>query len=87
MNIPNDYNPWLNGDASWLNGKHNGNGIVVDIDTAYSTISVEIDNGDEYFLQGDEADNLIKELAWTATNIYPNKPFSDNVIEYCSMLF
>lgn len=86
MNIPNDYNPWLNGDASWLNGKHNGNGIVVDIDTANSTISVET-YFSNYFLQGDEADNLIKELAWTATYIHPDKTFSDNVIEYCSMLF
>lgn len=86
MNIPNDYNPWLNGDASWLDGKHNGNGIVVDIDTAYSTVSVETYFGN-IFLQGDVADNLIKELAWTATNIRPNKSFSDNVIEYCSMLF
>lgn len=86
MNIPNDYNPWLNGDASWLNGKHNGHGIVVDIDTANSTVSVE-HYSDNYFLQGDEADELIKELAWTATNIHPNKSFSDNVIEYCSMVF
>lgn len=81
-----DYNPWLNGDASWLNGEHEGNGIKVEVNSSYSYVSITID-GEELCLQGDEADEFIKATAWRATQIEPNKTFSENIIDYVSMVY
>lgn len=54
------YNPWLTGDASHFKGKYDINGYHVEIDNMYCVL---IDNGmDEYFLQGDEADDLIYDM-------------------------
>ena len=66
----NFYNPWLNGEASYFRGKYDINGYHVEIDELYNIL---IQNGeDEYFLQGDEADDLIYDmcLAWKNN---PNK--------------
>lgn len=66
----NFYNPWLNGEASYFRGKYDINGYHVEIDELYNIL---IQNGeDEYFLQGDEADDLIYDmcLAWENN---PNK--------------
>lgn len=62
----NDYDPYLNGDASWLDGEYDiPYGYHVEIDTKYGTVSIEDEEGGEessYFLQGDEADDLIKQI-------------------------
>ena len=52
--------------SSWLNGKYTiPYGYNVEINTGLSYVSIEDANGNEeesYFLQGDEADNLIDEI-------------------------
>ena len=65
MDLSSDYNPYMNGDASWINGKYQGiNGYWdVDINTSLSYVSIEGDGGEDYFLQGDEADELIYKIA------------------------
>lgn len=60
-----EYDPWTNGDASYIDGSYDiSYGYHVDIDTSLGTVSIEDpeneDNG--YFLQGDEADDLIKDI-------------------------
>lgn len=57
-----DYNPWTTGDASWINGTYEFDGCRVEINTGLSSVSIDYDNGEEYYLQGDEADELIKEI-------------------------
>ena len=60
------YDPWMNGDASWIDGKHEMKcGWSVGIDTRHSFMSaVDEYNRELFHLQGDEADNMIKEIAW-----------------------
>ena len=68
-----EYDPFLNGDASYIDGSYDiPDGYHVDIDTSLGTVSIEDpeneDNG--YFLQGDEADDLIKDICryWVDNN-------------------
>lgn len=82
MNIPSDFNPWLNGVASYISGKFEGKGIRVEIDTRLSIVDMSADCGDHYYFQGEEADDVIKEICWRATSQYPNESFADNVINY-----
>lgn len=77
-----DYNPWLNGDASWINGKHDNGYVKVEIDTALSFVDIDYPDGMGYNLQGDEADEFIKAVSWRATHEKPNLTFSANVCEY-----
>lgn len=62
INENEEYNPWLNGDASYFNDTFDIKGYHVTIDTKYSTVEIIIDDSEEYFLQGYEADDLIKEI-------------------------
>ena len=56
------YNPFMNGDASWLNGEYNINGYHIIIKTRpMDTVSIETDS-DEYFLQDDEASKFIYDV-------------------------
>lgn len=62
-----DYDPWMNGDASWINGKYqNVCGYAnVEINTSLSYVDImPIDGNEEneYFLQGDDADQAIREI-------------------------
>ena len=60
-----EYNPWMNGDASWINGEYDiPYGFHVVIDTRYGTVSIDNTEDEEnsYFLQGDEADDLIVDI-------------------------
>lgn len=61
-----EYNPFLNGKASWLNGEYDTPyGFHVEIDSSMGTVSIEdMEQGEEnsYFLQGDEADDLIVKM-------------------------
>ena len=82
MRIAEDYNPWLNGDASYANGKFEGKGIKVEIDTRLSFLHMSADCGDEYTFQGDEADDVIKEICWRAVSEHTEETFADNVINY-----
>lgn len=77
-----EYNPWLNGDASWLNGIHDNGHVRVEIDTLYSTVSIDYPDGMGYFLQGDEADEFVKQVAWNATMVNTHLSFSANVLDY-----
>lgn len=66
-----EYNPWMNGDASYIDGNYDIEyGFHVEIDTRYSTVSIEKPDDEEnsYFLQGDEADDLIKQIAYYWSN-------------------
>ena len=63
-----NYDPWINGDASWIDGKYEDvcGYWNVEINTNLSYVSLEPKDGNteyEYFLQGDEADNAIKEIS------------------------
>ena len=63
-----EYDPWVNGDASWINGTYQDvcNYWNVEINTSLSYVSIEPKDGNpeyEYFLQGDESDNAIKEIS------------------------
>ncbi len=82
MEVPANYNPWLNGDTSYLNGKFNGKGINVEINTSLSYIAVNDNLGTDLYFQGDEADEIIKEIAYYSTHCYPKITFHDNVIKY-----
>ena len=70
-----DYNPWNNGDASYLNGEYDiPYGFHVEINTDYSTVAIDDSNGNEeesYFLQGNEADDLIKKICkyWSENDV------------------
>lgn len=58
-----EYNPWMNGDASYFNGQFDCNGYDVEIDTQYVTVSIiNKANGEETFLQDQEACELIEEI-------------------------
>ena len=60
-----EFNPWLDGTASWIDGDYDVNGRHVKIDTKYSTVAIDDQDENEeesYFLQGDEADNLISDI-------------------------
>ena len=80
--MPKDYNPWIEGIASYINGKFDGKGINVEIDTELSIVNVVVDGGEEYAFQGDEADELIKGICWRASEICPTETFEDNVINF-----
>lgn len=77
-----EYNPWLNGDASWVNGKSDNGYVVVTIDTALSTVDIDYGDNNCYFLQGEEADDFIKAVCWRSVVERPNICFSANVCEY-----
>ena len=54
------YNPYLSGYASCFKGKFDINGYHIEIDDMYNVL---INNGEEeYFLQGDEADDFIYDM-------------------------
>lgn len=56
------YNPFMNGDASWLNGEYDINGYHIIIKTQpIDTVSIVTDS-DEYFLQDDEASKFIYDV-------------------------
>ena len=64
-NEEEEYNPWMSGDASWINGEYDiPYGFHVAIDTRYGTVAIEDPEDEEnsYFLQGDEADDLIVDI-------------------------
>jgi hypothetical protein len=60
-----DYDPWMNGDASWINGHYSicDGYFDVDINTSLSYVAIEGQEGEDYYLQGYEADELIKQIA------------------------
>ena len=64
LDLASDYNPYLNGDASYMNGNFDVcNGYYhVEINTSMSYISIKGEQGEDYFLQGDEADELITQI-------------------------
>jgi hypothetical protein len=64
LDLTSDYNLFLNGDASYMNGKFDvcDGYYHVEINTSLSYISIEGENGEDYFLQGDEADELITQI-------------------------
>lgn len=73
------YDPWTSGDASYFKGNFDINGYHVEIDDMYNVL---INNGeDEYFLQGDEADELIYDmcLAWENN---PNKTRNEIIYSF-----
>lgn len=80
--MPKDYNPWIEGIASYINGKFDGKGIEVDINTSLSFINVVVDADAEYTYQGEDADEIIKEICWRCSEIYPTMTFEDNIIDY-----
>lgn len=61
-----EYDPFLSGQASWLDGEYDiPYGFHVEIDSSMGTVSIEdAEQGEEnsYFLQGDEADDLIVQM-------------------------
>ena len=63
-NLFSDYNPWMNGDASFINGKYEvcDGYYQVEINTSMSYVAIEGEGGEDYFLQGDEADQLISRI-------------------------
>ena len=67
--LSSDYNPYLNGDASYMNGKFDvcDGYYQVEINTSLSYVSINGEGGEDYFLQGDEADELISQICkyWT----------------------
>lgn len=60
-----EYDPFINGDASYIDGSYDiPYGYHVDIDTSLGTVAIE-DPEDEnggYFLQDQEADDLITDI-------------------------
>ena len=64
LDLTSDYNPYLNGDASYFNGKfETASGYYVEINTSLSYVDIEDErSGESYFLQGDEADELIAKI-------------------------
>lgn len=70
-----DYDPFINGDASWLDGEYDiPYGYHVTINTHYGYVAIDDPSGGEetsYFLQGEEGYDLIEEICiyW---NRYPN---------------
>lgn len=77
----NFYDPWTNGDASYLRGKYDINGYHVEIDELYD---IYINNGeDEFFLQGDEADDLIYDMSLEWEN-NPNKSKEEIIYAFIS---
>lgn len=68
-----EYNPWLNGDASWIDGKYDFDDMTVEVNTKYSYVAIDSKSGDserEYFFQGDEADDIISQISkyWSQGN-------------------
>ena len=61
-----EYDPFMNGDASYLDGEYDiPYGYHVTIDTGLGTVAIDDpEEGEEtsYYLQGDEADDLIVEI-------------------------
>ena len=70
-----DYDPFINGDASWLDGEYDiPYGYHVTIDTHHGYVAIDDPSSGEetsYFLQGEEGYDLIKEICiyW---NRHPN---------------
>jgi len=64
LDLTSNYNPHLNGDASYMNGKFDvcDGYYHVEINTSMSYVSIEGEGGEDYFLQGDEADKLITQI-------------------------
>lgn len=78
-NVENDnqeeeeYNPWLNGDACYMDGKYDiPYGYHVEINSGLGYVAIDNPNNpdESYFLQGDEADDLIKQISkyWVDTD-------------------
>lgn len=60
-----EYNPWMNGDASYIDGSYDiPYGYHVEIDTSLGTVAIDDPQNEDggYFLQGDEADDLISDI-------------------------
>lgn len=77
-----NYNPWLNGDASWVDGKHDNGIVKVTIDTRLSVVDIDYSNNNGYNLQGNDADEFIKAVCWRATHERPSLSYSANVTDY-----
>ncbi len=81
-----EYDPWMNGDASYLDGKYfMMNGWTVVIDSRCSHIAADDDYGVTRFsMMGGEADDLIKKIAWQWSTTECNKRVAveDVVFEY-----
>ena len=68
--MPKYYDPWLNGAASYFDGTYYLNGLIVTIISSLSTVSVEYADGnsDNLYFQGDDSDELIKNMCWRWEN-------------------
>lgn len=84
--MPKEYNPWIEGIASFINGAFDGMGIEVEINTSLSFISVKIDE-ENYTFQGDDADEIVKEICWRCSELHPTETFEDNIIHYFNERF
>lgn len=64
LDLSSNYNPYLNGDASYFNGSfYTTDGYYhVEINTSLSYVDIESEGDENYFLQGDEADELISKF-------------------------
>lgn len=71
--MPEDYNPWLNGAASYFDGVYDLGDCKVTIVSGLSSVSVDYpfeypEIGDGWYFQGAESDELIKNMCWRWEN-------------------
>ena len=77
--MPEDYNPWLTGIASYFDGVFNLDDCKVIITTGLPSIWIEFsredsENGDGRYFQGAEPDVLIKNMCWRWENSNETRP-------------